>query len=343
MKTLTKSILYPVIVLTVFLASSCSNDKDEEGLTKAEAEQSLAALADILTEDITSIAGAEGAQSLENLMSLVTSDNSKNGRLIKAQLSILDQLKNVAIPFTTLVDATTERFDFTANFGVYNYDLATQSFIKSVDEVSYIEINFPDKNSNTNNANLTLWSYADKQILVGFEPQYVPVLMEVTLNVDEVKMVEFGMDLELNSFGILQSGNAALFVSPFNFSLNSNSSTNNITIFNLNITNGDELILSSKTEVEYTSDQKIIPAKIESNISYGTFSMISTIDLEGITPMSDEIPDLNELIKAALFDGADKIGDILFEEGDNGMEAYLVYQDGSKVALKDILKSIFEK
>ncbi|MEM9391313.1 MAG: hypothetical protein AAGA02_12610, partial [Bacteroidota bacterium] len=124
---------------------------------------------------------------------------------------------------------------------------------------------------------------------------------------------------------------------------------NNATVSTLTASNteGSNVNTSADLTVTFETSEKEEPIAVSGFVQYLNIKLQGSIDVTGADDEGDDF-DINEFISLELFDGDNKIGDIVFvyEDDEDGYEEeviYVEYADGSKERLEDILQPVIDE
>ncbi|TRX56221.1 hypothetical protein FNH22_16415 [Fulvivirga sp. M361] len=360
-----KSIFFTLIIPIAF-AISC-NDDEESGtpLNAEQAQVSMDNLGTDMSDDVVNMIQSDGVEAMNDLFALLDVSDPFNGRLAE-----LDQegrkkwFKSRSMLFKTIfvpaksVDFNRVQedgdFDFEGNKGIYDWDAEAEEFVKSQESSDIIVINFPAGESETNNVSLRINDYTEKAIEEedDFFPgeidiYYVPTKISAELSVDETVQIKLDFAASYNTIGDPVSGNASLFLNPYNFTVNFDDSQSASATLSASITEGDAVITSADLTVTFQSADKEEVKEASGFVQYMNIKLQGNINAQELDT-EDEDVDVNEFINLELFDGANKVGDIVIEEeeDEDGYEEevpYVVYADGSKEKLEDILQPAIDE
>lgn len=342
------------LTLVALLGFSCADENEESGgnngvLTNEEATISLNSMSDEMHTDITEMVQSEGAESLTDLVDLLAGDDIFSGRLdtdassaqtIKRRLS---NIKRVFIP-NSITDPTSDRFDFEGSLGIYNYNPETKTFDKTDDLVNNIQINFPTEGSSVNNATLRILEYADQVIVTdGFE-EYLPTSIVADLTLNETVVVSLGLAASFSSDGTPKTADVSLFVNPFDYELIFSNTDDLSSSASFSVGKGSESIIGTSVVVTFKTQAKEEIITLAGEISYRTFALKGSVDTAGLAGVDENSSiDINDFIDLALYEGENKVGDVLIEDTADGEQVYLVYSDGTKELLETVLKPVLDE
>ena len=353
MKTL--KTLLNLLLCTIFIMSCSSDNNDTEGVfTSEEAAKSMAEFSTSMHTDIVDMVNSTGTETLTDLVDLISSDNLFSGRIDTDEtrkeriIQRFRQINEVFIPRKSVSQLNNdERFEFEPNLGIYNYDAQTEKFIKTVDVVDNIQINFPTEGSTSNNATLRILSFKD--VLIENEiaiEEYLPSILVADLSVDAVIVVSLDLEVNWSSSGLPEVAEVALFVIPFDYILKFSNTATTSSSLSFSVSKDNNVIMGTDVTVEFKTQQKEEVATLTGNVSFREFKLKGELKIAALEAAEgDENADINDYLDLAFFMGDNKIGDVLLEESADGedLEAYIVYSDGSKELLETVLQPILDE
>lgn len=356
------SIVYSLLVLSLIF-SSCGDDDggDNSPLSTEDAQISLDNMASDMSQDVVNMVESEGVEALDELFDLLDLNDPFNGRLAE-----MDQgerrkwLKKRAMLFKTIFVPTKSvdfnrvkesDFDFEGNKGIYNWNPDIDEFEKSEEVSDIITINFPSEGSATNNVTLRITDYEEVLIVEeydGFIDEYYTVSeLSGDLSVDGTVQVTIDLSVDYNDFGDPIRLNGSLFVNPYTFTVTFNDTQATVSTLTASITEGSTVITSSDLTVTFETSEKEELIAASGFVQYLNVKLQGSIDIAGADDEGDNF-DINNFINLELFDGDNKVGDILFIYEDDGFGyeeevPYVEYSDGSREKLEDILQPVIDQ
>ena len=356
---MTKLKTFSILLGTIFFAVSCSEDSEtpggdsnDEDFTVEVATASLNTMSDDMHTDIVEMVNSEGTESLTDLVDLLSEDDIFSGRIDEKATSsqaIKERLKNfkkVFVPSSVLSVTEDDRFDFVSNLGVYNYNASIQEFEKSEEVVDDIQINFPTATSSTNNATLRILNYNDTKVVEDLEEIYYPtlILADLTVNDNIVVSLDYTGSFQVN--GTPESVDVTLFVIPFDYVLTFSNTESLKSTIAFTVSKNDESVISTTATVTFKTQVKKLVSAVEGEITYRDHSIKGDVDVVGMEEFDEtQTGDINDYFNIALYEGTNKVGDVILEETADGedYDAYLVYEDGSKELLETVLSPVIDE
>jgi len=347
-----------ILLSMMLFAVSCSDDSENldagnsEEFTVTDATASINTMSEEMQTDIVEMVNSDGTESLTDLVDLLSKDDIFSGRIdenITSSQMIkrrLKNIKNVFIPSSINSSDEDERFDFDNNLGVYNYNFELEAFEKSEEEVDNIQINFPTVNSSTNNASLRILSYSDDLVVEDGEEAYYPTLIVADLTVNGTLVVSLDYMASFKINGTPELVDVTLFVIPFDYILTFSNTEALTSSASFSVVKDNESIIGTTATVTFKTQAKKLVSTVEGEISFRNYALKGDVDVDGIEEFEDsETGDINDYFNLALYEGENKIGDIVVEETADGedYDAYIVYADGSKELLETILSPVIDE
>ncbi|MEM1408308.1 MAG: hypothetical protein AAGG59_16110, partial [Bacteroidota bacterium] len=198
---------------------------------------------------------------------------------------------------------------------------------------------------------LRITNYAEESIVEeedGFVNEYYAITeLNADLSVDGTTQVSVDLLVDYNDSGDPVSLNGSLFVNPYTFTVTFNDTQATVSNLTASITEGSNVITSADLTVMFETSEKEEPIAVSGFVQYLNIKLQGSIDVTGADDEGDDF-DINEFISLELFDGDNKIGDIVFvyEDDEDGYEEeviYVEYPDGSKERLEDILQPVIDE
>ncbi|MEM9391382.1 MAG: hypothetical protein AAGA02_12965 [Bacteroidota bacterium] len=355
------SIVYSFLVLCLVLSSCGDDDGGNSPLSIEDAKASMDNMAADMTTDVVNVVQSEGVEALDELFNLLDLNDPFGGRLAEMdQNEKRKWLKERAMLFKTIFIPTKSinfnrvkdsDFDFDGNKGIYNWNPLTEEFEKSEEASDFIIINFPSEGSETNNVALRITNYAEESIVEeedGFVNEYYAITeLNADLSVDGTTQVSVDLLVDYNDSGDPVSLNGSLFVNPYTFTVTFNDTQATVSTLTASITEGSNVITSADLTVTFETSDKEELIAVSGFVQYLNIKLQGSIDVTGADDEGDDF-DINEFISLELFDGDNKIGDIVlvYEDDVDGYEEeviYVEYADGSKERLEDILQPVIDE
>lgn len=353
MKTL--KALLNLLVCTIFIMSCGSDNNESEGVfTSEEAAKSMDEFSTSMHTDIVDMVNSTGTESLTDLVDLISSDNLFAGRIDtdetrKARIiQRLREINKVFIPKESVSQlGDDDRFEFEQNLGIYNYDTQTEKFIKTVDVVDNIQINFPTEGSVSNNATLRILNFKD--VLIENEdsmPEYIPSILVADLSVNAAIVVSLDLSVNWSSNGLPEVAEIALFIIPFDYTLKISTTAATSSFLSLLVSKDNDAIIGTNVTVVFKTQEKEAVSTLTGDVSFRAFKLTGELKIAALEAAEGgENANINDYINLTFYMGENKIGDVILEESVNeeGLEAYVVYADGSKELLETVLQPIIDE
>ncbi len=343
--------LYGLAIGLLLLTACGDDDESKTTFTVDDAKQSMSKLSTDMSADIVDITSAEGVNAVGDLVSILELNDPFAGRLANAEETKSWFKKHAVLFKTVFVSKPTtnsrlaeEGFDFNAHVGTYNWNPETESFDK-VEGGDIIVINFPQEGSSQNNISLRITEFSEEQFEDEFDIYYMPTAIAADLSIDDVEQIALDFSAAYNTNGDPVSASVALFLNPYTFSVSFDDTQTKTVSGSASIKKDQETIVATSLTVDFLTQQKEDIDLIDGFVQYRTIKIQGEVDVNGIE--SAENPDPNDFVNLALFDGSNKIGDIIFEtEMVDGFEEdvpYVLYADGTKAKLEDVLKPVIDE
>ncbi|GAB4232101.1 MAG: hypothetical protein Tsb0034_04790 [Ekhidna sp.] len=329
-----------IAALLPLIFVGCKDDKVSEAPTPEEASVQLNNLANQAETDVVTLIESEGVRGMQHLLELAESFDfsarKKDQREIKMFLNELTQ-SLIYGPNARVTEDDDLSFDQIK--GLYEWNPTTETFDES--ESDFFIVRFPTEGSATNNAELKISELefvTIKEDNGDFIDEYqLPSAIDAYLKVDDETVIELDASIDWSSDALPEKVDLVLFVDPFTFTLGFDESFPQMSSLVTSVKLEDEVILGVDVDVEFTSSDKEDPKKIEGFIQYYNLKIAGSVDAESLD--NDPEADPNDHINLELLLDDAKVGDIMFEDD----LAYVVYADGSKELLEELLQPVIDE
>ncbi len=321
---------------------SCEDELDTgNNVTSDEAKLEINSLASQASEDIVQLTESQGVKGALDLLHLLEdfdfSARKEEVGKVREKLHLIAQY--FVYGPSARVSSDDDAFTFDDIKGLYVWNAATEEFDKSASD--FFIVQFPSEGANSNNAELKI---ADLELISIKEDfgDYVniyqlPSVIDAYLKIDDVEVISLTYVVNWSSEGVPQKADVELVVSPFSFTLGfdqtfDEKSASLVTSIALNQVS----ILGVDVDVEFESAAKEEISSIDGFVQYYNLKVAGNVEVP--TFEEEENGDINDFINLDLLLDDEKIGDILFEDD----LAYVVYSDGSKELLEDIIQPVVD-
>ena len=317
---------------------SCEDEATSNGDLNADiAKAELNALASQASADVTRLTESEGVSGAIDLLYLLE-DFDFSARKSYEE-GVREQLHLIAQYFvygpSSRVSDDEKPFSFDDIKGLYEWNSETESFDESASD--FFIVLFPTEGSITNNAELKISSLDLIHItenIDGYIDEYqVPTDIEAYLKVDGELMVSLDFTAEWTETGFPRKADVELLVSPFTFVLGFDNTFPKSSSLVTSVQLDGEVIIGADVDVEFATERKEEPAILDGFVQYYNLKVSGNVD---VPTAEEENSDLNDFINLELLLEGEKIGDIIFEND----EAYVLYSDGSRELLEEILEPV---
>ena len=335
--------LFLLTLLGFFFFTSCEDEADSgTDLNSDDAKVLVDGTMSEMTTDIISLAESDGVEAMNDFVSLLNGNQVIIGRVspkgwTKERLDLIAEYFIHGPASRTNTSGVTT---FDSIKGLYEWNPDINDFDKAISD--FFIIKFPTEGSNVNNAELKISELEFVTVIDeydGFVDEYeVPSKIVGDLKVDDVAVIELFFLVDWSSNGLPEKAEVELFVTPFTFLLNFNDAITKSSLLT-SIRIDEEVITEIDVDVTFEDETKEGVLLVEGSVQYRTLKISGSVDPRDI-PMDG---DPNAYIKLALFAGDDKLGDIVFdfEEEVGDYVPYVVYNDGSRDLLEEILEEVF--
>ncbi len=362
-------ILFTALVLLIM--SSCDLLNMDKQLTAEDAKMEIRAAGEDIMYTMSEMMETPAMSSLlffSELMEIefdglksAPGENAVPGRQQSAFLRFLSQKSTggqaMMLPGASRVmrvarALNTQKSSQNENYGVYNYNFATEAFDLVNTSVNYLEYNFPANeqayNSQQRNAKLRV---SNLEIIVvevydedwdEYDEQEIPVSMDVTLRVDNQVVMEMEYRATVNDQGMPTSVSMSLDMTPYSMTMTHNGSNRDYTTkAKLKRNNTD--LLNIDMRLRYTADQEEVE-KAEGSITVHPLQFKGNIKPYSIG-LCENITCMNNNIDMEVFQTEldKKIGDLEFREYEGDIQPVIVYEDDSFEYLNWIFEDIFDE
>lgn len=341
-----KKILFGLITV-LFILTGCQNDDEQTtDLNAEEAKLLVEGSASSLSDDIVSLVESEGAKGLMKVADFVEEHSLIAGRASQKvwTKNHLESLigRFVDGPSARVNSSNPSSFEDIKGLYVWNFDL--QKF--DVTASDFFIVQFPADGSSTNNAEFKISNleFVTIKVLDGVEEDQVPSTIAAHLKIDDVTVADLAYSVKWTSEGSPEEADVALFIDPFNFTIDFTDTFAKSTSLLTSISIDEDIIVSVDVDVSYETESKDDPFLIEGNVQYRGLKIEGNVDARKIG--LDGNP--NDFVNLALYSDEAKIGDIVFvlEEDEAGFKdyvPYVTYTDGSQENLETLLEPVLEE
>jgi len=249
-----------------------------------------------------------------------------------------------------------EIFNFSDILGVYHWNAMEQKFEKSTEEVSYIQLEFPDSYQGLeNNASLKIKEYAVIGLNVLDEPisgqLYRITTFEVILTINGNVELTINYHAEYDKNGEIIDLSMNTLINPFELSVTM-SQSNGVMQINSKWDKEHKPILSSyfliaKNNINFTPYEGFsFTGKTSGYIKYRELKLDGSFDFSKI-----EIEKENKegAVQMALYKGSRRLGKIYIDyqtEGERiipgSMRYFIEMEDKSRISADGVIKPLFE-
>ena len=341
MKKFFKNYLSWALVLPSLILFSCEDDSETtENVNPDQAKLEISMLADQMSSDIMQLTESDGVNGALDLLYLLE-DFDFSARKTDDKSVVREKLHLIASYFVYGPSARVgtdddEVFSFDDIKGLYVWNPDTEEFDKSASE--FFVVLFPTEGSATNNAELKISKLKLITIMDsydGYVDEYqLPTEIEAYLKIDEVEVITLDFLVAWSTDGFPDKAEVELFVSPFTFTLGFDQSFPQKSSLVTSILLDGEAIVGVDVDVEFESTAKEEVAIVEGFVQYYNLKLAGKVEVPSFE--EEENGDINDFFDLELLLDDEKIGDIIFEED----LAYVVYADGSRELLEDIIEPI---
>jgi hypothetical protein len=346
--------LIAAAALMAAVFTSCDNDDDaksESQLSKSEAKAKISSFNASTKSDLQDLGKASGIDAVNDLFDLLRTDDPF-GKIGTDKKSIRTFFRAKGKDFRKVFvqpgavngkSAGDEPFDFNENKGVYEWNDELQSFVRTGNS-DVITIKFPLQNSSTNNGQLILKAYSEVEVYNEEyeETTYEPALLNAELYVDNAKVASLYLEVEWTDAGFPVKASIMATVTPFKLNVEFSDKDATSSYINISLLRNTETLVSTSFTAKYKNNSK----DEESLTGVDGFIQVKNLKVQGSVNLEEASKtevDWNKVVKAALYDDNQKLGDIVFVEEQDGFETYLQYADGSKEKLETALQPVVDE
>jgi hypothetical protein len=336
--------------------ASCSSDDDGGSsslVSKDEAKTKITSFNSTAKADLQDLQDIEGLKAAQDFFDLANADDPF-GRVAADHKKFRAFFREKGKDFRSVFakanaggrTAADEPFNYEGNLGEYAWNSELQEFEK-IKGSSIISIAFPTEGSNTNNARLELTAYSEVQLVdeEWGDTYYEPEVLKAALYVDDAKVVGLDLDVEWDEQGFPLEATIDITVTPFKLTVAFNTKGNNSNSLSVSLLRNQDTIVATSITVTYKDASKSEDAvkTIDGYVQLRNLKLQGNINAEAANNGQGEV-NLNDFVKLALYDGNQKLADVVFEEDKNGaVVAYLQYADGTKETVEDALKPVMDE
>jgi len=338
------------LLAIVIIFSSCEEEGNTEDINSDEISAEIKSNLSLMGDDIVSLSQTQGIDALDGFLTLFDDLDEFSGRKeqlswMKNKISAIDQV------FLSGVGAKISNDDiisFDELIGVWEWNSELDEFVKNEnEETDFFIIKFPSEGSLSNNAIFTLSKLELQTFDDGFGSFQLPTEASANLIIgtEEVIAVSLLATYSEEDGDILPlTASVMLDVAPFSFSVSLDDSQPSSSSLSFVLEKAEETLSSINLTVEFSNSLKIIPDTFTGIISYRDLTLSGFIDLGAI----EEDGDPNDFIDIEVLLEGEMVGDVVFEleEDEDGYEdyiPYIVYLDGTKEKLEDLIEPVIEE
>lgn len=332
--------VWTLMVSSLFFYSCEDETEGGENINSDEAKLEIDMLADQATADITKLTESDGVNGALDLLNLLE-DFDFNARRNEAE-SVRERMHLIAQYFiygpSARVGTDVEPFSFDDIKGLYEWNPETESFDKSPSD--FFIVLFPAEGSDTNNGQLKI-ANLELVTIIEDHDDYVdeyqlPSVIDAFLKIDDVEVISLDFVVDWSSDGIPQKADVELMVTPFTFILGFDQTFEKTSSLVTSVKLDGVTIVGVDVDVEFETTDKEAVSFIEGFVQYYNLKVSGSVEVP--TAEEEENGDINDFVNLELLLDDEKIGDIIFEED----LAYVVYTDGSKELLEDIIQPVID-
>jgi hypothetical protein len=354
MMKINQKLLSIAVLGAIIGLASCNDDDSGSKLSKDDAKGKIEEFNSTAVSDLQELSNADGMAAVKDLFNLVDTDDPFTGRIGTDKKSIKrffrekgKDFKTIFIPRSINGRTADDAFDFNSKKGIYTWN-AEQNVFTVTGESDIISILFPTEGSSTNNAELQITAYTEKEFYDEEYQEYYynPEVLKAGLFVNEVKVASIDLDIEWNDDAFPTAVDVTLFVSPFtaNITFNGTSTTSTLAT---SLKKNDDILVATNVTVKFDDESKSSESinTVTGYVQLKNMKIQGSIDVKAAD--QSETGDLNEYIHLALYADNSKVGDIVFvkEVVDDNEEfvPYLKYNDGSQEKLEEVLQPVVDE
>lgn len=322
-----------IIAFAIIFAYSCSSDSSSNSTTTVAQDQQN--ITNTFNDFYTCLNTLDdGNFSDFMLYSLFNStDQTYNDSWIR---SVLD---NFETQYGTLV--VNDKLQFATLKGTYTWNIATQTWSKTINS-SKIVLIFPSIDTGlTNDAELSLNSYSDTNTSFNGVNYWLPSAANMTLKRNNLEVFSINISNVTfqtgTNFTMPLTATIDIYTAPFthSFQWNRISSTKFKLDYSSSTPQGCGTSWSNTFELQ-DSDYGNITSVAEDlktlngTLTEGNLKIVYSIDTEAISAYTDPTTaQINSNINAEVFYNNAKIGDLSYEDVNGQSEIFITYSDGS--------------
>jgi hypothetical protein len=335
--------------------ASCHDDDNAGGnLSKDQAKGKITEFNSTAVSDLQELSDADGIAAVKDLIDLVDTDDPFSGRIGNDKKSIKKffrekgrEFKTIFIPKSLNGRTQQEAFVFDNNKGVYTWDAGGSIFTKT-GESTIISILFPTEGSLTNNAELQITAYAEKEFYDDDMQEYYynPEILKAAIFVNDTKIASLDYNVTWSDDGFPAAADVTVFVSPFtaNVSFGGTATTSTLTT---SLKKGDKILVATSVTAKFANETK----DGENLNSLDGYVQLENLKVQGSVDVkeldSSVSGDPNDYVHLSFYADNKKAGDVIFVnelvDGDEEYVAYIKYNDGTTEKLEDVLKPVIDE
>lgn len=343
--------LWFVAISVIFIMTGCVNDEEVAPQAEKDVKSIIQEYIAQLNKDRIDIQNSSAMVAMESFSML--SDN-----IFQRPFSL--RIDNLSFYYAnvrkTEGNVESHGFHFTDHLGVYHWDTALQQFIRSEEEVNYIQLDFPaSRDGQENNATLRILEYTEVD-LTGINGPDSGSLNEVTsiesvltINGNTEMTVDYGAEFDDN--GNLKDVRMETVINPFELSVDLVESNGVMQINSVWKEQGEPILSSyfliAKNNINFTPyDGFAFTSKTSGYIKYRELKLDGSFDFSKV---EIEKEDKRAAVQMSLYQGSRKLGQLYIDfltEGESVIPGTLKYfievENKSRIAADGLVKPLFE-
>ena len=230
------------------------------------------------------------------------------------------------------------RFDLTYHAGTHIYNSASQTWLKTNNVTNKVIFQFPaEPNAASNNTELIIDMYTDKQVTIDGETLFLPTAMHTVMNVDNIKVFEVTVSnvtyADNAGYQLPVEISAQMFMDPMEMDIEVSRLSTNEYEMEMNFSDGNLCDIKVAMQVELADDdfENISEDAVEEvavQVNVGQLSIRTLGDVASLLKLDDDPTEtqINSALDLDVFFQDLKIADL---EVNEDMETVIIFYKDS--------------
>ncbi len=343
--------LWIVAFTVIFIMTGCVNDDEVAPSAEKDVNLVIQDYVAQLSTDRADIQQTTGMVAMESFS--ILSDNI-------FQLPLNLRIDNLSFYYGNLRKADgsveSEHFNFAENLGVYHWDDVMKQFIRSDEEVDYIQLDFPATlDDQENNATIIIFQYAEVDLTGTINPSTGSLIKvtalesELTVNGNTEMTIQYKAVFDAE--GYLKTVNMETVINPFELSMDLTQNNGVMQINSIWKKQGAPILSSyfliAKNNINFTPyDGFAFTGKTSGYIKYRELKLDGSFDFSNV---EIEKHDKETAVQMSVYQGSRKLGKLYIDfqtEGEHvipgTMKYFIEVEDKTRISADELVKPLFD-